>query len=134
MFLTMEKMKSIGIRAILGDEGWALEHRPYIDISVTARLFYLDLTWRPRVEYRLKGEESSFRVRKKLKVKLKTIPGKPFIADEIFIPMEGDIERNRIFLGLTPLPGLSTFYLLETDFNDTTEYKNIIGLDYKFSL
>jgi hypothetical protein len=119
---------------VVTDEGWALEHRPYVDLSVTARLFSLDLVWRPRVEYRLGSGESSLRVRKKVKVKFKTIPGKPFIADEIFIPMEGPIERNRVFLGFSPLPGLTTFYLLEVDFDETTEYKNIIGLDYKFSL
>ncbi len=112
-------------------EGWALEHRPYADVSVHADLFGVDLSWRPRVEYKIKEGHARFRIRKKLKVEFKTIPTKPFVADEVFVPLEGPIERNRIFLGLSPIEGLTTFYMLEMDFGELTEYKNIVGLDYK---
>jgi hypothetical protein len=114
--------------------GWALEHRPYVDAGVKIRLFYLDLSWRLRVEYRLKDQDSYVRVREKVKVTLKTIPGDPFIANEIFIPMEGPIEKHEVCLGFSPFSNLSTFYLLEMEFGTTTEYKNIFGIDYSFNL
>ena len=35
---------------------------------------------------------------------------------------------------MSVLSNLSTFYLLEADHDSGTEFKNIIGLNYKFSL
>jgi len=117
------------------DDEWKVEHRPYLDLSLTARkLFYVDIMWRPRLEYRIRGGKLRVRVRKKLKVKFKRMPAKPFVAAEVFLPFTGPPERTRVFVGIEPLTGLSTFYLLETDFDDVTEYKSIVGIDYKFSL
>ena len=123
-------------RAILrpDDNGWSLEHRPYADAKVKIKRFYLDLSWRVRVEYRLKDQNSQVRVREKVKVTLKTIPGDPFITNEIFIPMDGPIEKYEVSLGFSPLSGLSTFYLLEMEFGTITEYNNIFGVEYEFSL
>jgi len=112
---------------------WSLEHRPYVDVIASTSLFSLDLSLRSKVEYRVEGEDSSFRVRKELRVQFSEIPTTPFIANEVFVSTSGDIERNTISIGLSPLEGLSTFYSLETNFNDVTEYKNIVGLDYKFN-
>jgi hypothetical protein len=112
---------------------WSLEHRPYVDVIASTSLFSLDLSLRSKVEYRVEGEDSSFRVRKELRVQFSEIPTTPFIANEVFVSTSGDIERNTISIGLSPLKGLSAFYSLETSFNDVAEYKNIVGLDYKFN-
>ena len=112
---------------------WSLEHRPHVDVIASASLFSLDFTLRPRVEYRVEGDDSSFRVRKELRVQFSEIPTTPFISDEVFVSTGGDVQRNVISLGLSPIEGVSTFYSLETNFNDVTEYKNIIGLDYRFN-
>ena len=76
---------------------------------------------------------------------MKMFCGKPIISysiesalstglfDEVFVSTSGDIQRNRVSLGLSPLDGLTVFYLLETNFNDVTEYRNIVGLDYRFN-
>ena len=112
---------------------WSLEHRPHIDAVVSTSLFSLDLSLRPRVEYRVEGDNSVFRIRKELRVEFSEIPTTPFISDEVFVSTSGDIQRNKISVGLSPLEGLSTFYSLETDFNDVTEYRNIVGVDYRFN-
>jgi len=112
---------------------WSLEHRPYADVVASTSLFSLDFTLRPRVEYRVEGGDASFRIRKELRVEFSEIPTSPFISDEVFVSTGGDVQRNVISLGLSPIEGLSTFYSLETNFNDVTEYKNIIGLDYRFN-
>jgi len=112
---------------------WSLEHRPYVDVVATTSLFSLDLSLRPRVEYRVEGGDSSFRIRKELRVEFSEIPTTPFISDEVFVSTGGDIQRNVISLGLSPLEGLSTFYSLETNFDDVTEYRNIIGVNYRFN-
>ena len=109
------------------------EHRPHIDAVVSTSLFSLDLSLRPRVEYRVEGDNSVFRIRKELRVEFSEIPTTPFISDEVFVSTSGDIQRNKISVGLSPLEGLSTFYSLETDFNDVTEYRNIVGVDYRFN-
>jgi hypothetical protein len=116
-------------------DSWKLEHRPHADVVVTARrLFYLDLTWRARLEYRIRGEDLSVRVRKRLKTTFKRVPMKPFVAAEVFLPYTGTPERTRAFLGFSPLENLSTFYLLEADHDQGTEFKNIVGINYKFNL
>ena len=112
---------------------WSLEHRPHVDVTASTSLFSLDLSLRPRVEYRVEDGDSSFRIRKELRVEFSEIPTTPFIADEVFVSTSGDIQRNVISVGLSPLERLSTFYSLETNFDDVTEYKNIVGLDYKFN-
>ena len=117
----------------LDGNDWTLEHRPHVDAVVSTSLLSLDLSLRPRVEYRVEGGDSSFRIRKELRVEFSEIPTTPFLADEVFVSTGGDIERNKISVGLSPLEGLSTFYSLETDFNDVTEYRNIIGVDYRFN-
>ena len=117
----------------LDGNDWTLEHRPHVDAVVSTSLLSLDLSLRPRVEYRVEGGDSSFRIRKELRVEFSEIPTTPFLADEVFVSTGGDIERNKISVGLSPIEGLSTFYSLETDFNDVTEYRNIIGVDYRFN-
>jgi|TARA_R110000824_G_scaffold7271_2_gene32832 hypothetical protein len=112
---------------------WSLEHRPTADVVVSTSLFSLDLSLRPRVEYRVEGGDSSFRIRKELRVEFSEIPTTPFISDEVFVSTSGDVQRNVISLGLSPLEGLSTFYSLETNFDDVTEYRNIIGVNYRFN-
>jgi len=49
----------------LDDNGWSLEHRPYAAAKVKIKRFYLDLSWRVRVEYRLKDQNSQVRVRER---------------------------------------------------------------------
>ena len=114
-------------------DAWSLEHRPHVEATVSTSLFCLDLSLRPRVEYRVEGGDSSVRIRKELRVEFSEIPTTPFISDEVFVSTAGDIQRNVISLGLSPLEGLSTFYSLETNFNDVTEYRNIIGVNYRFN-
>ena len=114
-------------------DAWSLEHRPHLEATATTSLLSLDVSLRPRVEYRVEGDDSVFRVRKELRVEFSEIPTTPFLADEVFVSTSGDIQRNRISLGLSPLDGLTVFYLLETNFNDVTEYRNIVGLDYRFN-
>lgn len=114
-------------------DAWSLEHRPHLEATVSTGLFSLDLGLRTRVEYRAEEGDSAFRIRKELKVEFSEIPTTPFLANEVFASTSGDIQRNRISLGLSPLDGLSTFYCLETNFNDVTEYRNIIGVGYRFN-
>lgn len=115
------------------EDAWSLEHRPHVEATLSTGLFSLDLGLRTRVEYRVEEGDSAFRIRKELKVGFSEIPTTPFLANEVFASASGDIQRNRISLGLSPLDGLSTFYCLETNFNDITEYRNIIGVDYRFN-
>ncbi len=117
------------------DGNWKIEHRPQADVIVTARrLFYLNIAWRARVEYRIKDSDLRVRVRKKLKITFKRVPTSPFLAAEVFLPYTGTPERTRAFVGMSPVDNLSTFYLLEADHDNGTEFKNIVGLSYKFSL
>jgi hypothetical protein len=115
------------------DDAWSLEHRPHLEATATTSLFSLDLSLRPRVEYKVEDGDSSFRIRKELRVEFSEIPTTPFISDEVFVSTGGDIQRNVISLGLSPLEGLTTFYSLETNLDDVTEYRNIIGVDYRFN-
>ena len=57
------------------------------------------------------------------------MPLQPYIANEVFFEMGGfDFKRNRASIGLTPCKNLTTFYMLEMDFGDSVEHKNIIGI------
>ena len=122
-----------GVVVTSAEDAWSLEHRPHVEATLSTDLFSLDLGLRTRVEYRVEEGDSAFRIRKELKVGFSEIPTTPFLANEVFASPSGDIQRNRISLGLSPLDGLSTFYCLETNFNDVTEYRNIIGVDYRFN-
>ena len=122
-----------GVVVARAGDAWSLEHRPHAQATVSTSLFSLDLGLRTRVEYRVEGEDSVFRIRKELKVGFSEIPTTPFLANEVFASTSGDIQRNRISLGLSPIEGLSTFYSLEVNLNDVTEYRNLIGLDYRFN-
>lgn len=115
------------------DNGWSLEHRPHLDVTASTSLFSLDISFRPRVEYRVHDDDSAFRIRKELRVAFSEIPTTPFLSNEVFASTSGDIQRNRISVGLSPLEGVSTFYCLETNFDDVTEYRNIVGLNYSFN-
>ena len=95
-----------GVVVARAGDAWSLEHRPHAQATVSTSLFSLDLGLRTRVEYRVEGEDSVFRIRKELKVGFSEIPTTPFLANEVFASTSGDIQRNRISLGLSPLDKL----------------------------
>ena len=124
MFLSLKKIKSIVIRAVLGTA--FIVGMVFYGTEVHASDY--ELTLKPRLEY-----GKSLVLRKQAKFKFLDVPLQPFVADEIYIEIDDGFgfKRNRALFGITPYENLTTFYMLEVDFGELTEYKNIVGLDYK---
>ncbi len=86
---------------------WRQEHRPHLNVILKSKLFGLDFSNRSRFEYRdRENQKDLWRYRNKTTVKLPfeltSLKLKPYVADEIFIPLNDDnIERNRLYSGVT---------------------------------
>jgi hypothetical protein len=122
---------------------WKQENRPHLNVTLKGRLFDLDVSNRSRFEYRdREDKEDLWRYRNKFTVKLPfeltALKLKPYLADEVFIPLNDDnITRNRIYAGVsfTVLEDITgeVFYLWQSsrsdgDWKDT----NVLGTRLKF--
>jgi len=122
---------------------WKQENRPHLNVTLKGRLFDLDMSNRSRFEYRdREDKEDLWRYRNKFTVKLPLelteLKLKPYVADEVFIPLNDDnITRNRIYAGVsfTVLEDITgeVFYLWQSsrsdgDWKDT----NVLGTRLKF--
>ena len=86
---------------------WRQENRPHLNITLKGKLFELGLSNRARFEYRdRENKDDLWRYRNKVTVKLPLeltkLNLKPYLADEVFIPLNDDnITRNRFYAGVT---------------------------------
>jgi hypothetical protein len=121
------------------------ENRPHINAILKYTLAGFQLDDRNRLEYRHFGYQTdSFRYRNKFTVKFpwKFTPFKiqPYLADEIFIPLNGiNLNRNRFYagFGLTFFKNLKgeLYYLLQTSKSSgTCTWKNANVLGTKIKL
>lgn len=123
---------------------WKQENQPNINVTLKAKLFGLDVSDRSRIEYRdLEDREDLWRYRNKVTVKfpfeLTTIKLQPYVADEIFIPLNDDnVNKNRFYTGVSlkltkNLKG-EIYYLWESSrgANNWTDI-NVLGTALKFS-
>jgi len=117
-----------------GGGGWNLERRPYVDVVASVNVFSIDVSLRPRVEYRIRSAGASLRYSPEIRAELNDVLFQPFVADEVFLTSGGDVQRNRASVGLSPTRTLSVFYLLQTDHADSVEYTNVLGLKYRLDL
>jgi hypothetical protein len=107
-------------------------------------LFGLDLSDRSRIEYRvLEDRKDVWRYRNKVAAKLPfeltELKLQPYVADEIFVPLDDvDINTNRLYAGvlfkLTKNMGCDLHYLWQsTRSNGGWTDINVVGTALKFS-
>lgn len=122
---------------------WKQENRPHVNVTLKGKLYDLDVSNRARFEYRDREEkEDHWRYRNKFTIKvpleLTELKLKPYVADEVFIPLNDDnISTNRVYAGfsfdvLESMTG-EVFYLWQSsrapgDWNDF----NVLGTRLKF--
>jgi hypothetical protein len=122
---------------------WKQENRPHLNVTLKGKLFGLGVSNRSRFEYRdREDQEDHWRYRNKFTVKvpleLTELKLKPYVADEVFIPLNDDnISTNRVYAGLSfdvfeEMSG-EVFYLWQAsrapgDWNDF----NVLGTRLKF--
>ena len=86
---------------------WRQENRPHLNVTLKGKLFGLDLSDRSRLEYRdRENKKDLWRYRNKLTVKLPleltALKLQPYLADEVFINLDGEgYNRNRLYSGLS---------------------------------
>jgi hypothetical protein len=123
---------------------WKRENRPHLNVTLKGRLFGFNVSDRSRFEYRdREDQEDCWRYRNQFTIKapfeLTGLKLKPYVADEVFIPLNDDnITRNRVYAGvsfklLEEMSG-EVFYLWQSsrscgDWNDI----NVLGTRLKFS-
>ncbi len=88
------------------DDGhWSRENRPHVNITVKGPVGAFDVSDKSRFEYRdRENEEDLWRYVNRLKVKLPfeltKFKIRPYVADQIFLNMEGRaFEKNRVYAG-----------------------------------
>lgn len=124
--------------------GWKQENRPHLNVTLKGTLFDLGVSNRSRFEYRDREDKGDhWRYRNKFTVKvpleLTELKLKPYVADEVFFPLNDDnVSQNRVYAGfsfdvLENMKG-EVFYVWVTsrspgDWNDT----NVLGTRLKFS-
>jgi hypothetical protein len=85
---------------------WKQENRPHLNVTLKGKLFGLGVSSRSRFEYRdREDQEDHWRYRNKFTVKvpieLTGLKLKPYVADEVFVPLNDDnISTNRFYAGL----------------------------------
>lgn len=121
---------------------WRQEHRPHLNIILKSKLSGLDFSSRSRFEYRdRENQKDLWRYRNKFTVKLPfeltELKLKPYVADEVFIPLNDDnIERNRLYSGvafnLSKNIKADIFYLWQSS-RSSKEWKDIdvLGMSLK---
>lgn len=122
---------------------WKQENRPHLHVTFKGTLFDLDVSDRSRFEFRdREDKEDHWRYRNKVTVKvpleLTGLKLKPYLADEVFIPLNDDnISKNRIYAGVSfkVLENMTgeIFYLWESS-RSTGFWKdtNVLGTWMKF--
>jgi len=123
---------------------WKQENQPNINVTLKGKLLGLDVSDRSRIEYRdLEDRKDLWRYRNKVAVKLPfeltELKLHPYIADEIFIPLNDDnVNKNRFYAGVSlkltkNLKG-DIYYLWESSrgTSDWTDI-NVLGTALKFS-
>jgi hypothetical protein len=123
---------------------WKREDQPNLNITLKGKLFGLDLSDRSRIEYRvLEDRKDVWRYRNKVAAKLPfeltELKLQPYVADEIFVPLDDvDINTNRLYAGvlfkLTKNMGCDLHYLWQsTRSNGGWTDINVVGTALKFS-
>ena len=98
-------------RLVFGRAGsagdWKQENRPHLNITLKGKLFDLNVSNRSRFEFRdIEDYEDHWRYRNKFTVKLPLeltdLKLKPYVADEVFIPLNDDnVSQNRVYAGFS---------------------------------
>jgi hypothetical protein len=123
---------------------WKREDQPNLNVTLKGKLFGLDVSDRSRIEYRvLEDRKDVWRYRNKVAVKLPfeltELKLQPYVADEIFVPLDDvDINTNRLYAGvlfkLTKNMGCDLHYLWQsTRSNGGWTDINVVGTAFKFS-
>jgi hypothetical protein len=123
---------------------WKREDQPNLNITLKGKLFGLDLSDRSRIEYRvLEDRKDVWRYRNKVAAKLPfeltELKLQPYVADEIFVPLDDvDINTNRLYAGvlfkLTKNMGCDLHYLWQsTRSNGGWTDINVVGTALKVS-
>lgn len=120
------------------------ENRPHINAILKCELFGFSLDDRNRLEYRhFNYQTDSFRYRNKFTVKfpwkLTKLEIQPYLADEIFLNLNGiDFNRNRFFsgIGFTIFKNLrgEIYYMLQRSKSSGTcvwSDTNVLGTKFK---
>ena len=127
------------------DDGhWSRENRPHVNITVKGPVGPFDVSDRSRFEYRdRENEEDLWRYVNRLKVKLPfeltKLKIRPYVADLIFINMEGRaFEKNRIYSGvsfkLSNDLESEIYYFWQLDKSDGPwEDTNVLGFQFNIS-
>jgi hypothetical protein len=115
---------------------WRQENRPHLNITFKGTLFDLDVSDRSRFDYRdRENKRDHWRYRNKITVKvpleLTGLKLKPYLADEVYIPLNDDnITKNKIYAGVSfkVLENMTgeIFYLWES--SRSTGYWNDINV------
>jgi hypothetical protein len=83
---------------------WKTEYRPHLSATVKFGFAALRLSYRNRLEYRIRSGKDTFRYRGRIVVTLPRITGlglTPFLGNEIFYDLDGgEITKNRAHGGL----------------------------------
>ena len=123
---------------------WKLEDQPNLNVTLKGKLFGLDVSDRSRIEYRiLEDREDVWRYRNKFTVKLPfeltKLKLQPYVADEIFVPLDDvSINTNRLYAGvpfkLAKNIGCDLYYLWQSSkSNGSWTNINVIGTSLKFN-
>jgi hypothetical protein len=124
---------------------WKQENQPNINVTLKGKLLGLDLSNRARFEYRdLEDQEDAWRYRNKVTAKLPfeltELKLQPYLADEIFVPLNDDnISTNRLYAGvnfkLTKNMGCEVYYLWQSSRSSGGNWTDIdvVGTALKFS-
>jgi len=123
---------------------WKLEDQPNLNVTLKGKMFGLDVSDKSRIEYRiLEDRKDVWRYRNKFTVKLPfeltELKLQPYVADEIFVPLDDvDINTNRLYAGvpfkLTKNIGCDIYYLWQsTKSNGGWTDVDVLGTALKFS-
>ena len=122
---------------------WKQENRPHLNVTLKGQLFGLNVSDRSRFEYRDREDKNDlWRYRNKVTIKLPleltALKLKPYLADEVFVPLDDDnIAKNRVYAGVSfqMLENMTgeVFYVWQSsrapgDWNDI----NVLGTRLKF--
>jgi len=86
---------------------WKQENRPHLNVTFKGQLFDLSVSNRARFEFRdREDQEDHWQYRNKFTIKvpleLTELKLKPYLADEVFIPLNNDnITQNRVYAGVS---------------------------------
>ena len=122
---------------------WRRENRPHLNVTLKGQLAGLDVSNRARLEYRdRESRHNLWRYRNKVTLKLPqeltALKLKPYLADEIFIDLDGvGYNRNRFYSGVSfkLTKGLKgeIYYLWQSSRSSGNhKYINVLGTKLKF--